>query len=112
MTSSPSARPGPTAASGLPSPGAPGELAPGTRQLSAGELAAVVRECSGVNVEAERFGSPDVLFADLGVDSLGLLGVVAELERRLSVTLGADAEGAPSPYALIDLVNSELAEGT
>lgn len=84
---------------------------PLARRLSPVELAAVVRECTGVSLDEEQLRTPGVLFTDLGVDSLGLLGVVAELERRLAVPLGAEAEQALSPHTLIDLVNSELTEG-
>lgn len=75
------------------------------------ELVPLIERCTGVRVTAEQLAAPDTEFVALGVDSLGLLGVVAELERRYAVPLGTDVEQAPSAPELIAAVNRELGEG-
>jgi minimal PKS acyl carrier protein len=66
-------------------------------------LASVVTRCAGVPTSASALADdPD--FNDLGVDSLGLLGIVTELENHLQVTLPEGAENAERPSQLIDIV--------
>jgi minimal PKS acyl carrier protein len=70
-------------------------------------LADLVRECAGVPVEVTALRRPDTVFTDLDVDSLGVLGVVAALERVFAVSLDATARTA-APHALLHTVNGEL----
>jgi minimal PKS acyl carrier protein len=80
-----------------------------TKPPTIGELAEVITQCTGVAVDAAALAShPLTSFEDLEVDSLGVLGVVAELERRHGVILGADAEQCGTPYELLALVNEQL----
>ncbi|MGW1199818.1 acyl carrier protein [Streptomyces sp. NPDC002536] len=80
-------------------------------RLTYEQLAVIVRACTGVQLDAAGLDDPGLELKALGVDSLGLLGVVAELERRYPVLLGREAEQAASPRALHDLVNAQLARG-
>ena len=61
--------------------------------------------CAGVRTDVETASAQT--FDELGVDSLGVLGIIAEIERRTGRKLGADAELVPSPAALIALVNED-----
>ncbi|MFG3253167.1 acyl carrier protein [Streptomyces sp. NPDC048172] len=70
-------------------------------------LAEVIKTSAGVPLDPAGLEAPEARFKDLGVDSLGLLGIVAELERRCGVTLGQDAEQAPSPHELVGIVRAE-----
>ncbi|MFE9246637.1 acyl carrier protein [Nocardiopsis sp. NPDC006938] len=67
------------------------------------ELVELISTSAGVRTDAET--AADLTFDELGVDSLGVLGVVAEIERRVGRRLGPEAELSPSPSALIALVN-------
>ncbi|MFE0173500.1 acyl carrier protein [Streptomyces sp. NPDC059002] len=73
-------------------------------------LAALVQQCAGVTLRPAELEEPDAVFKDLGVDSLGTLGIVAELENRYGVQLGKDAEEATAPGELLDIVNRRIAE--
>jgi acyl carrier protein len=65
----------------------------------------------GVTVEAETIsGQPELTFADLGVESLGVLGVVAALENRYGIRLGADAEQCERPEQLRELITQMTTE--
>jgi minimal PKS acyl carrier protein len=80
-----------------------------TNVLTIEELAAIITKCAGVDVEPGALAAePLTSFADLDVDSLGVLGVVAEIERRYSVALGGDAEECETPRELVALVNEQL----
>lgn len=72
-------------------------------------LTEMVTRCAGVKVEPDSLrAAPATTFAELGVDSLGVLGVISECQR-LGVTLGADAEACPTPVGLLEMVNTHLA---
>lgn len=68
-------------------------------------LAEIVGGSVGVTVAPATLGTDSVRFSDVGVDSLGVLSIVAELERRFRLTLGADAESCETPKELVDLIN-------
>jgi minimal PKS acyl carrier protein len=75
-------------------------------RLTFEELASLMKSCAGLTVDPRAMqSSPDSTFGDFGLDSLGLLGIVAELENRHGTPLGPDAEQCKSPGALLDLVN-------
>jgi minimal PKS acyl carrier protein len=75
------------------------------------DLAEVIKKSTGVTVTAETLASPaTVSFAQLGVDSLGVLGVVAALENRHGVRLGPEAVTCESPEQLRQLMAAAIAE--
>ncbi|GHG97823.1 acyl carrier protein [Streptomyces lanatus] len=81
-------------------------------QLTYDELAALMKKGAGVTVEPSDLESrADAPFADFGLDSLGLLGIVGELENRHGRALPTDAERCKSPRAFLDLVNGTLTTG-
>ncbi|WP_159943631.1 MULTISPECIES: acyl carrier protein [unclassified Nocardiopsis] len=67
------------------------------------ELVELMSTRAGIRTDAATAAAST--FEDLGVDSLGVMGIVAELERRVGRKLGAEAEAAPSPSALVTVVN-------
>jgi minimal PKS acyl carrier protein len=70
------------------------------------ELAHVIAQHAGVNVDhADWDGDPT--FAELGIDSLGRLGIIAELERRLGISLEGPIEGCTTPLELLRYVNAQ-----
>ncbi|WP_030239738.1 acyl carrier protein [Streptomyces sp. NRRL S-350] len=76
--------------------------------LSYPELAALLQARAGVTVEPSALERPGAQFDEFGVDSLGLLGVVGELENRHSLKVTSGAESAKSPAEFLQLVNSSL----
>jgi minimal PKS acyl carrier protein len=50
-------------------------------------------------------------FDAFGLDSLGLLGIVGELEKRYGLALPEDAEKCKSPADFLKMVNGSLAAG-
>ncbi|MEV7671965.1 MULTISPECIES: acyl carrier protein [unclassified Streptomyces] len=81
-------------------------------ELTFEELAALVKQSAGVTVAPEDLrNAADVPFSALGVDSLGLLGIVGELENRHGVALPPDAERSKTPADFLGLVNSTLTTG-
>ncbi|MDI2128993.1 acyl carrier protein [Yinghuangia seranimata] len=76
------------------------------------ELARLMKETAGISADPMEMESrPDATFADFGLDSLGLMAVVAEIEHGYSVPLGPDAERCKSPHEFVALVNSQLTSG-
>ncbi|MER8041697.1 acyl carrier protein [Streptomyces sp. NPDC094032] len=81
-------------------------------ELTYDELATLMKQSAGVTVdprELER--SAESPFGTLGVDSLGLLGIVGELENRYGLALPTDAERSKTPAEFVGLVNSTLRTG-
>lgn len=76
--------------------------------LSHEELAEVITRCAGAPTDAAALRTEHPTFHDLGVDSLGLLGIVAELEQILGIQLGPDAERCSSPDELLATTNTLL----
>jgi len=72
-----------------------------------GELADMLRSCAG---EAEEMIELDRTFEELGYDSLAVMEVASQIERRYGVRIAEDelAE-AENPRLLIEAVNSSLA---
>jgi len=60
-------------------------------ELTYQELASVILKRAGITVNVHRLCHRLTTFADIGVDSLGMLAVVRELEHRRRVDLGAMA---------------------
>ncbi|MEE1816010.1 acyl carrier protein [Streptomyces sp. NPDC004288] len=81
-----------------------------TTQLTFGDLASLMKQSAGVTVDPVQLeASPETPFSGLGVDSLGLLGIVGELENRHGVALPTDAERCKTPAEFVALVNNTLA---
>ncbi|MGW1253675.1 phosphopantetheine-binding protein [Streptomyces sp. NPDC002513] len=76
--------------------------------LSHEVLAEVITRCAGAGTDAETLRDTRPTFAELEVDSLGLLGVVAELEQLLGIRLGPEAEQCASPDELLAMANTLL----
>lgn len=74
------------------------------------ELGEIVRKSTGVDIDpGELEGRPDIAFKDLDVDSLGLLGVIAALEKRYGVQLSVDLEACETFGDLIHTVEVSIA---
>lgn len=82
------------------------------KELSYDELATLMKSSAGVTVEASVLrADPDTPFAEYGLDSLGLLGIVGELENRYAVAISGDADSCKSPRAFLEVVNASLTAG-
>ncbi|MFD8982733.1 phosphopantetheine-binding protein [Streptomyces sp. NBC_00809] len=80
-------------------------------RLTIEELAKLMKS-AGITVDPSELASrPDSQFDDYGLDSLGLLGIVGELENRRGRALPTDADRCKSPREFIDLVNNSLMTG-
>ncbi|MGW1766290.1 acyl carrier protein [Streptomyces sp. NPDC002073] len=83
-----------------------------TDHLSIEELATLMKSGAGVTVDAVDMASrPDTPFDEWGLDSLGLLGIVGELENRSGRPLPTDADKCKTPREFLDLVNATLKTG-
>ncbi|MCX5414777.1 acyl carrier protein [Streptomyces sp. NBC_00059] len=83
-----------------------------TAQLTYEELAALMKSGAGISVEPQQMeGSPGSAFDEYGLDSLGLLGIVAALENRYGHPLPVDADRCKTPREFLDLVNNTLVTG-
>ncbi|MFI1016247.1 acyl carrier protein [Streptomyces sp. NPDC020965] len=72
-------------------------------------LAALMRQNAGITVQPDDLRDHlDRPFEDFGLDSLGLLGIVATLENRHGSPMPADAEKCKTPREFLDLVNNTL----
>ncbi|MGW3039940.1 acyl carrier protein [Kitasatospora sp. NPDC001159] len=77
--------------------------------LSYPELAALLQARAGVTVDPGDLQQPGAQFDEFGVDSLGLLGIVGELENRHGLKVTPGAESAKTPAEFMELVNTSLA---
>ncbi|MGP4000589.1 acyl carrier protein [Streptomyces sp. 8N706] len=82
------------------------------QQLTFAELASLMKNGAGISVDPQEMESrPDSTFAEYGLDSLGLLGIVGELENRNGRPMPPDAELCKTPHDFIGLVNTALTAG-
>jgi len=66
---------------------------PATTLPTRSELSEMVKTVAGVEIDAAQLQqNPQATLEDLGVDSLGLLGVFSAIERRCGVQIHADIE--------------------
>ncbi|MFJ9443666.1 acyl carrier protein [Kitasatospora sp. NPDC101235] len=72
------------------------------------ELATLLQVRAGVAVDPGDLARPGAEFEAFGIDSLGLLGVVGELENRHGLKVTSGAESAKTPAEFLQLVNSSL----
>ncbi|MER5968206.1 acyl carrier protein [Streptomyces sp. NPDC002055] len=83
-----------------------------TAQLTFDELAALMKNGAGITVDPREMETrPAATFADYGLDSLGLLGIVGELENRLGRPMPPDSELCKTPHDFIERVNTSLTAG-
>jgi minimal PKS acyl carrier protein len=81
-------------------------------QLTLEELSTLMKKSAGVTVDPKVMaGRPNARFDEFGLDSLGLLGIVGELENRHGRSLPPDADKCKSPREFLDLVNNTLMTG-
>lgn len=81
-------------------------------RITVTELSELMKKSAGITVApADLERQHDVGFDALGVDSLGLLGIVGELENRYETPMPADAERSRTPRQFLDLVNGALLAG-
>ncbi|WP_367324897.1 acyl carrier protein [Streptomyces sp. HUAS ZL42] len=81
-------------------------------RITVEELSELMKKAAGVTVAAEELQQRyDSGFDALGIDSLGLLGIVGELENRYGTPMPPDAERCKTPRQFLDLVNSALMAG-
>ncbi|MEU3920284.1 acyl carrier protein [Streptomyces sp. NPDC029004] len=81
-------------------------------RLTIEELAALMKKGAGLTVDpADLANRPDSGFDEFGLDSLGLLGIVGELENRHGRPLPPDADRCKTPREFLDLVNNTLMTG-
>jgi minimal PKS acyl carrier protein len=74
------------------------------------ELADLMKSRAGLTVDPwEMESSPATTFEELNLDSLGLLGIVAELENRHGHKIGGEAETCKTPHEFLTSVNAQLA---
>ncbi|HEX6340302.1 acyl carrier protein [Umezawaea sp.] len=72
--------------------------------LSPTDLAALINRCTGVAVTGDQVCFSQQSFDELGVDSLGLMGVVAELQRNHGMSREVDVAPDQSPRELLSLL--------
>ncbi|MDH2387890.1 acyl carrier protein [Streptomyces sp. HNM0663] len=81
-------------------------------RITVEELAELMKGAAGVTVAPDRLRQEaDSGFDTFGIDSLGLLGVVGELENRYGTPLPPDAERCKTPREFLNLVNSAFMAG-
>ncbi|MFF3504036.1 MULTISPECIES: acyl carrier protein [unclassified Streptomyces] len=81
-------------------------------RITVEELSELMKQAAGITVAPEELQQRSGTgFDALGVDSLGLLGIVGELENRYGAPLPPDAERCKTPRQFLDLVNSALPAG-
>lgn len=81
-------------------------------RLTLEELAVLMKKGAGLTVDpADLVSRPDAGFNEFGLDSLGLLGIVGELENRHGRPLPPDADRCKTPREFLDLVNDTLMTG-
>ncbi|MEU6549314.1 acyl carrier protein [Streptomyces sp. NPDC046915] len=81
-------------------------------QITVEELSELMKKAAGITVSPQELADrPDTAFGEFGIDSLGLLGIVGELENRHGTPMPPDAERCKTPRQFLDLVNSTLLAG-
>jgi minimal PKS acyl carrier protein len=81
-------------------------------RITVEELAELMKKAAGITVAPQELQQrQDSGFYALGLDSLGLLGIVGELENRYGTPMPPDAEKSKSPRQFLELVNSALLAG-
>ncbi|KJK57388.1 acyl carrier protein [Saccharothrix sp. ST-888] len=74
------------------------------------ELSALIKGKAGIFIDPQDLERPEITFEEFGVDSLGLLGVVGELENRHGVQIVDGAEMAKTPSEFLTAVNTSFSK--
>ena len=83
-----------------------------TNELTYDELASLMKSNAGVTVDPQQLAAdPDTPFAEYGLDSLGLLGIVGELANRRGVAITGEADSCKTPGTFMEVVNASLKSG-
>lgn len=82
-----------------------------TAELTSTDLATLLKQKAGITVEPFDLDRPGATFEEFGVDSLGVLAVVGELENRHGRSL-TTAESSKSSAEFLQAVNLSLKEGS
>ncbi|MEU9667673.1 acyl carrier protein [Streptomyces bobili] len=83
-----------------------------SERITVEELAELMKKSAGITVASDDLQRQyDIGFDALGIDSLGLLGIVGELENRYGTPMPPDAERSKTPRQFLDQVNSALLAG-
>ncbi|MDX3525650.1 acyl carrier protein [Streptomyces sp. ID05-39B] len=83
-----------------------------SERITVEELAELMKKSAGITVAPDDLQRQyDIGFDALGIDSLGLLGIVGELENRYGTPMPPDAERSKTPRQFLDQVNSALLAG-
>jgi len=81
-------------------------------RITVEELSELMKQAAGVTVAPQDLQQQyDSAFDSLGIDSLGLLGIVGELENRHGTPMPPDAERCKTPRQFLDMVNNTLMAG-
>ncbi|MER6157893.1 acyl carrier protein [Streptomyces sp. NPDC001868] len=81
-------------------------------RITVEELSELMKKAAGVTVTPEELQQRlESGFDVIGIDSLGLLGIVGELENRYGTPMPPDAEKSKSPRQFLEQVNSALLAG-
>jgi minimal PKS acyl carrier protein len=81
-------------------------------RITVEELAELMKKTAGVTVGSQELADrSDTGFEEFGIDSLGLLGIVGELENRHGMPMPPDAEHCKTPRKFLALVNGTLLAG-
>lgn len=76
------------------------------------ELAALMKDRAGLDVDpAALKAQPDAQFAQFALDSLGLLGIVSELEQRYGRSIGGCPQACRTPRTFLTAANEQLTAG-
>ncbi|MGX4691343.1 acyl carrier protein [Streptomyces sp. JNUCC 63] len=81
-------------------------------RITVEDLSELMKKTAGIAVSPQELAErPDIAFEELGIDSLGLLGIVGELENRHGMPMPPDAERCKTPRKFLGLINSTLLAG-
>ncbi|GHB42245.1 putative acyl carrier protein [Streptomyces viridiviolaceus] len=81
-------------------------------QMTIEDLSTLMKRTAGVHVDPVTLRrQAEAGFDTFGLDSLGLLGIVAELEKRYGFGLPEQAERCKTPADFLALVNGALKTG-
>ncbi|MDX2528362.1 acyl carrier protein [Streptomyces europaeiscabiei] len=81
-------------------------------RITVEELSELMKKAAGVTVTPEELKQRiESGFDVIGIDSLGLLGIVGELENRYGTPMPPDAEKSRSPRQFLEQVNGALLAG-
>jgi minimal PKS acyl carrier protein len=83
-----------------------------TVELTSTDLATLLKQKAGITVDPLELDRPGATFDEFGVDSLGLLAVVGELENRHGLPMAAGAESSKSSAEFLEAVNLSLKAGS